>query len=69
MVERGFSVDREETRMGIVSVAAPIFGPDGTPIAAIAIAGRTHTIRIDQIAVNVQTAAERLSVSIAGTSA
>jgi DNA-binding IclR family transcriptional regulator len=69
VVERGFSVDREETRMGIVSVAAPIFGPDGSPIAAIAIAGRTHTIRIDQIAATVQTAAERLSASIAGATA
>jgi IclR family acetate operon transcriptional repressor len=66
VVERGFSVDREETRMGIVSVAAPIFGPDGAPIAAIAIAGRTHTIRIDQIAVSVRTAADLLSTSIGG---
>jgi DNA-binding IclR family transcriptional regulator len=27
--ERGFSLDREETRVGIVSIAAPIYGFDG----------------------------------------
>jgi DNA-binding IclR family transcriptional regulator len=62
--ERGFSVDREETRMGIVSVGAPILGAGGRPIAAIAIAGRTHTIRIDQIAPAVQAAARGLSQSM-----
>ena len=65
--EQGFSVDREETRMGIVSVAAPILGPDGVPVAAIAIAGRTHTIRVDSIAANVRTAAAQLSRCVAGT--
>ena len=63
--ERGFSVDREETRMGIVSVGAPIFGAGGRPVAAIAIAGRTHTIRIDQLAPVVQAAARGLSQSMA----
>ena len=62
--ERGYSVDREETRMGIVSVAAPIFGAGGRPVAAIAIAGRTHTIRIDQLAPAVQAAARGLSQSM-----
>jgi DNA-binding IclR family transcriptional regulator len=66
--ERGFSVDREETRMGIVSVAAPILGAGGRPVAAIAIAGRTHTIRIDQLAPAVQAAARGLSASMTGSS-
>jgi DNA-binding IclR family transcriptional regulator len=64
---RGFSVDREETRMGIVSVAAPIFGAGGQPVAAIAIAGRTHTIRIDQLAPVVQAAARGLSQGMVGS--
>jgi DNA-binding IclR family transcriptional regulator len=59
--ERGFSVDREETRLGIVSVAATIFGFDGEPVAAIAVAGRTHAIREDAVAAVVQSAARGVS--------
>lgn len=66
--ERGFSVDREETRMGIVSVGAPILGTGGRAVAAIAVAGRTHTIRIDQLAPVVQAAARGLSQSLIGHS-
>jgi IclR family transcriptional regulator, acetate operon repressor len=67
VAERGFSVDREETRMGIVSVASPVYGNGEEPVAAIAIAGRTHTIRIDQIAASVQEAARQLSLSMQTT--
>jgi DNA-binding IclR family transcriptional regulator len=59
--ERGFSLDREETRLGIVSIAAPIFGYGGEPVAAIAVAGRTHTIRVDTLAPVVRDAARGVS--------
>ena len=62
--ERGFSVDREETRLGIVSLAAPIYGPGGEPVAAIAVAGRTHAIREDLLAPVVQSAARGVSARL-----
>ncbi|MEQ6902576.1 IclR family transcriptional regulator [Nocardioides sp. YIM 152588] len=67
--ERGYSIDREETRMGIVSVAAPILDRRAEPVAAIAVAGRTHNIRVDRIATSVQSAAARLSAAIGGPGA
>jgi DNA-binding IclR family transcriptional regulator len=64
--DRGFSVDREETRIGIVSIGAPIFGFDGEPVAAIAVAGRTHAIREDALAPIVREAARGISERLGG---
>jgi DNA-binding IclR family transcriptional regulator len=44
---KGFSVDNEEVYLGINAVAAPIFDLEGTPIAAINVAGLSHAIKLE----------------------
>lgn len=45
--ERGYSIDDVENEEGIRCVGAPIFGHDGTPIAAISLAGPSHRITLN----------------------
>lgn len=55
---------REEMTLGACSVAAPIFGPDGRPAAALAIVARSHT-NLDMLARAVRTAALGASRTLA----
>jgi DNA-binding IclR family transcriptional regulator len=42
--ERGFALSEAEYEEGINAVAAPIFGPDGQPVASVAIAGPSYRL-------------------------
>lgn len=44
--DRGYSIDDVENEEGIRCVGAPIFGHDGTPIAAISLAGPANRITL-----------------------
>ncbi len=44
----GFSFDNEERNIGIRAFGCPIFGPDGKPVAAIAVAGPISRITWDR---------------------
>ena len=46
----GVAFDREETFLGVACVAAPIFGPDGSAVAAVSVAGPTHRFQPDGLA-------------------
>ena len=41
----GYSTSRDENRVGLSGVSAPVFGPNGTPIAAIGVSGPTDRLR------------------------
>jgi IclR family acetate operon transcriptional repressor len=41
IVERGWAENREESRVGVVSVGAPVRGADGVVIAALSVAAPT----------------------------
>jgi DNA-binding IclR family transcriptional regulator len=61
----GFAYTRDEMTLGSVSVAAPIFGPDDTAIAAISIVVRSATSDIGRLALAVRTAAVGVSRRVA----
>ncbi len=39
ILRRGYSLDREEFLLGLVAIAVPVPGPDGRPLAALAVHG------------------------------
>ena len=47
--DRGYSIDDVENEEGIRCVGAPIFGHDGTPIAAISLAGPVNRITLEAV--------------------
>jgi DNA-binding IclR family transcriptional regulator len=53
----GLGYDREESQVGMVCVAAPVFGPDGACVAAISITGPIPALRVDRAAAAVRAAA------------
>jgi DNA-binding IclR family transcriptional regulator len=61
----GFAYTRDEMTLGSVSVAAPIFGPDDTAIAAISLVVRSATADIGRLALAVRTAAAGVSRRVA----
>jgi DNA-binding IclR family transcriptional regulator len=61
----GFAFTRDEMTLGSVSVAAPIFGPDDTAIAAISLVVRSATADIGRLALGVRTAAVGVSRRVA----
>lgn len=58
--QQGFSISVSERNMGIASVAAPIFGPEGQTLAAIAVIGTVDRIgeeKARQLSIEVRRAA------------
>jgi DNA-binding IclR family transcriptional regulator len=64
---RGYAVNMEETHPGVVSVAAPVMGTDGTALAAISITGKAGRVDPLRLAPAVCTAARVLSRTLAAT--
>jgi DNA-binding IclR family transcriptional regulator len=59
--DRGWSVDREEGNIGVSCVAAPIFGPNGSVVAALSVTGPTSLVRADRAGPAVRLAAAAAS--------
>ena len=57
----GVAIERQETRLGYVSVAAPVFGRDRTAVAAISVTGLTERVDPDHVTHTVRTAARGLT--------
>lgn len=64
--DEGVSYDRQESDVGIVCAAAPVFGPDGSVHAALSVTGRAERLDVPRMAPAVRTAALALSRSLAG---
>jgi DNA-binding IclR family transcriptional regulator len=60
------SFDREESSIGVCCVAAPIYGPDRSVVAALSVTGRVSRNRLDRLAPAVITAALGASRTLAG---
>ncbi len=59
--DSGVSFDRQESAMGVVCAAAPVFGPDGQVQAALSVTGRAERLDVERMAPAVRTAALALS--------
>ncbi len=67
--ERGFSISRQGLEAGVVSTAAPVRAPDGTPIGTVAIAAplvRVSAARILELGQQVAEAAGQISDAFFG---
>ena len=62
--EHGVAFDHEELARGIVSVAAPVLGPNRTAIAAISVTGGIGRFRPHEVASAVRRTAHTASVAI-----
>jgi DNA-binding IclR family transcriptional regulator len=58
---KGYALSSEEAYRGVVSVAAPVFGPGQSVIAAISVTGRIGRVDPEKLAPAVRTAALSLS--------
>lgn len=68
IIETGISFDRQESAVGIVCAAAPVFGADGTVAAALSVTGRAERLDIERMAPAVRTAALALTRHLGGPS-
>jgi DNA-binding IclR family transcriptional regulator len=66
VVANGIAFDREESSVGVCCVAAPVYGPDGSVVAALSITGRVSRNRIDRLAPAVKAAAVGASRTLRG---
>ena len=66
IAQSGVSFDREEASVGVSCVAAPVFGPDGTVVAAMSVTGRIGRNRPDRLAPAVMAAARGTTRSLIG---
>ena len=66
IAESGISYDRQESAVGIVCAAAPVFGPDGAVVAAMSVTGRPERLDIERMAPAVRTAALALTRHLGG---
>ncbi len=66
IAQSGISYDRQESAVGIVCAAAPVFGPDGTVLAALSVTGRPERLDIERMSPAVRTAALALSRALGG---
>ncbi len=63
----GYAVEREETVVGYVSVAAAVLDPAGTPLGALSVTGPSRRVDPDRFGPVVRTAARGLSRVLHGT--
>ncbi len=62
---RGWAIAAEELEVGLVAVAAPVRGPDGTVVGALSVSGPTARIPAERLpALGALVAEQALSVSI-----
>ena len=61
---RGYAVEREETRVGFVSVASPVFARGDVAIAAISVTGPVDRLDLDRVAGGVRAAARGLTLCL-----
>ena len=59
--ESGISYDRQESAMGVVCAAAPVFGADGRVLGGLSVTGRAERLDTERMAPAVRTAALTLS--------
>jgi DNA-binding IclR family transcriptional regulator len=57
----GYAIDREEAKLGLTCVSAPVLSADGTAIAAISISGRTTRFVPERYARSVRRAADQIA--------
>jgi DNA-binding IclR family transcriptional regulator len=50
VADRGYAVNREETELGLVAVAAPVFCPQKSVIAAVSVTGSAHHFSPERLA-------------------
>lgn len=61
----GIAFDREESGPGIVCAAAPVFGADGSPVAALSVSGRSSHTDVERVGLAARTAALALTRQLA----
>jgi DNA-binding IclR family transcriptional regulator len=66
IVANGVAIDREESCLGVCCVAAPVYGPDRTVVAALSLTGRVGRNRLDRLAPAVVAAAVGASRTLRG---
>jgi DNA-binding IclR family transcriptional regulator len=66
IVANGVAIDREESCIGVCCVAAPVYGPDRTVVAALSLTGRVGRNRLDRLAPAVVAAAVGASRTLRG---
>jgi DNA-binding IclR family transcriptional regulator len=59
--ETGVSYDRQESAMGVVCAAVPVFGPQGRVLGALSVTGRAERLDVERMAPAVRTAGLTLS--------
>jgi IclR family transcriptional regulator, acetate operon repressor len=59
--ETGISYDRQESALGVVCAAAPVFGADGRVLGSLSVTGRAERLDVERMAPAVRTAALTLS--------
>ncbi|MFI1355829.1 IclR family transcriptional regulator [Streptomyces sp. NPDC020898] len=58
---RGYGINLEEAEVGISAVAAPVYGRDSRPVAAISVTGGTRRLDVDRVGAHVRAAARALT--------
>lgn len=66
VAERGVAFDLEESGLGVVCVAAPVFGQEGAVVGGLSITGRAGRLDPERMAPAVRTAALALSRQLRG---
>jgi DNA-binding IclR family transcriptional regulator len=61
---RGYAINIEESELGVVAVAAPVFDRDRRVLASISVTGGSHRLAVERVAPAVCGAAEALSAEL-----
>ncbi|GAA3191235.1 IclR family transcriptional regulator [Dactylosporangium siamense] len=62
----GYFTEFEETRLGYLSVAVPLFGPQRSIVAALAVTAPTHRANVPKLISAIRTAGERVTTALTG---